>query len=1060
MMVTPMVNKGYRLTVAVSAYMAGVLSLAMLVGGSLGLPGMGYFSQGPLASSLLMFLSIALVLAPFGPGRPVSFGLALVVLAGGVSLAALVAYGFASGPARISQARALGLPMLQVSVLTCLSTLALSLAYLSGVAFPGASWSRRQASALLAMLPMGIGAVALVSYPEGVRLINGAQSVPMSLPSAVCSLLLGLAALMTVGIDTWPLALFGSETTRTDSMGGRRLRHGPLRLFLVLTLGILCLGSLYLRGQVKAAHLAAEKQLAATAEAKVRETASWFDERQADADQLFRSSILQEAFRRFLEGRELSRPALLEWMESLSHCHGCVRIELFDAQGVLRLAWPDEGQVSPGVSATLREVLKAGNVKLVDLHRNKNSRDVRMGFWVPVGQPREGGGMAEGAVYLQVDARQFLYPLLASTDPASSTETILVRREGGEALFLSELRHRPDAAVNLSLPIAWYPDSPAVKAALGKEGIGAGLDYRGGMVIADVRRIPGTPWHLVTKVDEAEIYGPLRLWGRMTAGSILGVVLLLAMGMGLMVRQGDARRSLALLAFERERKALSERFSKAFSTSPESMVINRMEDGVYLDVNEGFTRVTGYTIDEIRGRSPVEEDLGVWVHNEDRNRMVEGLQSHGEVVGLEAPFRRKDGSIFIGLMSAKFLEMDSEVCVISSTHDISPIKEAEEERRVLEAQLHQVQKQESLGALAGGVAHDMNNVMGAILSLASAHRAEMDSQDPMAASFDTIIQACMRGRGVVRSLLYFARKDLEDVSPLDLNALVLEVIQLLSHTTLQRLNLETSLQEGLWTVQGDSGALSHAIMNLCVNAMDAMPGRGTLLLKTENLPEGRVQLTVTDDGEGMSAEVQEKAMEPFFTTKPTGKGTGLGLAMVFGTVKAHGGTLEIRSRLGEGTSVLMAFPGGPAVQAASASEWPAPKALPPALDILLVDDDELILASVAPMLELCGHKVRCADGGLKALEILQKGPRVQGGPGGGAADLVILDLNMPGMTGSETLVRILEWNPGQPVLLASGYIDGDVGELMAGHPTVSFIQKPFSLPELQARLAEMERHFS
>ena len=383
--------------------------------------------------------------------------------------------------------------------------------------------------------------------------------------------------------------------------------------------------------------------------------------------------------------------------------------------------------------------------------------------------------------------------------------------------------------------------------------------------------------------------------------------------------------------------------------------------------------------------------------------------------------------------------------MVGVVQDITERRQVDEDRRLLEAQLHQVQKLDSLGSLAGGVAHDMNNVLGAILSLASGHRLQLDAANPLAAALETITSACLRGRAVVKSLLYFARKGLEQTETLDLNQLLREMVQLLAHTTLKRVTLELQLEEPLGVVEGDGGALSHALMNLCVNALDAMPQGGTLLLKSENRPSGWVQVTVKDSGEGMSREVRDKAVEPFFTTKPVGKGTGLGLAMVFGTMKAHGGTLEIHSELGVGTEVILGFP---AFQQALPAAAPEPAVLAASgLRILLVDDDELIRESVAPMLEMLGHTLHTAPGGQEALDQFAAGLKV---------DLVILDMNMPGLNGGQTLERLLQRWPNQGVLMASGYNDADIRALISGHPHVASIQKPFSLKEIQKKLADLE----
>jgi CheY-like chemotaxis protein len=234
-------------------------------------------------------------------------------------------------------------------------------------------------------------------------------------------------------------------------------------------------------------------------------------------------------------------------------------------------------------------------------------------------------------------------------------------------------------------------------------------------------------------------------------------------------------------------------------------------------------------------------------------------------------------------------------------------------------------------------------------------------------------------------------------------------------------------------------------MNLCVNAIDAMAGSGSLEIQTERTVEGGSTLTVRDNGAGMTAEVLRNAVHPFYTTKPQGQGTGLGLAMVYGTMKAHGGTLVIHSQSGEGTEVVLHFP--PARQPAPAAPLPAAggpvPTQAPSLAILLVDDDELVRLSLAPMLTMLGHRVETAEGGQEALDRLHAGLD---------PDLVILDMNMPGLNGAETLAELLTFRPEQRVLLATGYSDQDAASLASGHPLVSHIHKPFTLEELRDKL--------
>jgi CheY-like chemotaxis protein len=233
-------------------------------------------------------------------------------------------------------------------------------------------------------------------------------------------------------------------------------------------------------------------------------------------------------------------------------------------------------------------------------------------------------------------------------------------------------------------------------------------------------------------------------------------------------------------------------------------------------------------------------------------------------------------------------------------------------------------------------------------------------------------------------------------------------------------------------------------MNLCVNAVDAMPERGTLTVRTRNLDPGWIEVLVADTGTGMTREILDKALEPFFTTKEVGKGTGLGLSMVYSTVKAHRGRLELQSEPGRGTRVRMRFP---ACAAGTRAAVPGPK--PPlapssrALTVLLVDDDELIQSSMRSTLEFLGHSAATASDGESALAMLEAGLE---------PDVVILDMNMPGLGGCGTLPRLRALCPGLPVLLATGRADQTAQNLTVAYPKVSLMSKPFTLRELQRGL--------
>ena len=486
------------------------------------------------------------------------------------------------------------------------------------------------------------------------------------------------------------------------------------------------------------------------------------------------------------------------------------------------------------------------------------------------------------------------------------------------------------------------------------------------------------------------------------------------------------------------------KISVAVEQSPLAIMITDPR-GIIEYVNPAFTGVTGYPAGEAIGRNPrfLKSPL---TRKEDYRRMWEIL-ARGEVWVGEFQNIRKNGEVFHERATIAPVREDGGQLVgyIAIKDDITQFKKDEEKRHSLEAQLHQSQKMESLGSLAGGVAHDMNNVLGAILGLASTLREKAEPATMDRKSLDTIVNACLRGRGVVKSLLYFAKKDLQEERPIDLNDIAREIHQLLSHTMLKRIEVELDLDEEIGLVRGDAGALSHALMNLCVNATDAMAAGGTLDIRTRGDGAGGVVLTVRDTGEGMLPDVLAKAMEPFFTTKPLGKGTGLGLSMVYGTMMAHDGSFDLFSQPGQGTEATLRFPASRVMPRVPAREMTPMVAFAAhgVLRILLVDDDELIREAVGPLLEMLGHTVVAAASGSQALGLLKSGLLV---------DLVILDMNMPGMNGAEALPRILSLRPGVPVIMATGYSDQEIAPLMREHPTVTSLRKPFTLKEIQSKI--------
>jgi signal transduction histidine kinase/CheY-like chemotaxis protein len=366
-----------------------------------------------------------------------------------------------------------------------------------------------------------------------------------------------------------------------------------------------------------------------------------------------------------------------------------------------------------------------------------------------------------------------------------------------------------------------------------------------------------------------------------------------------------------------------------------------------------------------------------------------------------------------------------------------------EQRKAMEGALRQAQKLEAIGQLAAGVAHDMNNTLNAIMGSTFALRQELSAFGRPFQDLDNITMACDRGSQLTRNLLGFARKTCCRDEAFSLNAVVREVQSLLSRTMPRTIRLEMQLAEPSPLAIGDEAQLEHAVMNLCLNAIDAMDGHGTLSIST-GAEAGQVSLRVSDTGIGMDDHVREHAFEPFFTTKPVGKGTGMGLSMVYGTVQAMGGTITLATETGAGTTITLTFPQASVdVPARLISQGIiAHPRLPEGLAVLLVDDEPMVLRSGVRMLRAMGCRVLSASNGREGLEVFRSQRD--------AIALVIIDLVMPDWDGVATVRDILALSPHVPVLLTSGYaLDAAKLEgLFGGRQTVDFLAKPYDATAL------------
>jgi PAS domain S-box-containing protein len=638
------------------------------------------------------------------------------------------------------------------------------------------------------------------------------------------------------------------------------------------------------------------------------------------------------------------------------------------------------------------------------------------------------------------------------------------------------------------------------------------------------------------------------------------------------------------IAADLERLADKGLFRTAFQTSPDSINLNRLDDGVYVDVNEGFSALTGWTRGEILGRSS--REIGIWADPEERNRLVEGLRRDGEVRNLEARFRLKDGRIRTGLMSARIFRLEGVPYVLSVTRDIEdwksaqagyetfrtlvensndfismadaearivylnpagarlaglddpaaargmtisdftdpesdtggvarnlPIlkergwvvgeerlrnlrtgalvdveysafllppqyagngaavgvvardvsdrKRAEAERARLEERLHETHRLESIGRLAGGVAHDFNNLLTPILGFTELLLADLPDGHPMRATLEQVRSAGVRGKDITGQLLAFGRRQMLRMKVADVGALVAGVRPMLHRLVREEFHLRFDPDPRPLHVYADASQFDLVLVNLAMNAQDALSAGGTVTIGTRclelgddatdgppGLPPGRWAVVwVRDDGHGMDAETLAHVFEPFFTTKRSGHGTGLGLATTYGVVRQHGGHIVAESSPGAGSTFRIFLPLVDPPDVAAEIPEPEVSATQGRETILLVEDEPSVRRLARDILESHGYAVIEAPDAETAF--------ARYGSWCGRIDLLLSDVVLPGENGLQLHRRLSAGCPGLRAVFMSGYTDDVVARHGVLAPGVTLVQKPFTVRELTHCIREV-----
>jgi len=483
------------------------------------------------------------------------------------------------------------------------------------------------------------------------------------------------------------------------------------------------------------------------------------------------------------------------------------------------------------------------------------------------------------------------------------------------------------------------------------------------------------------------------------------------------------------LEAERQQAGLSliqseQRFSQIFNASPIPISLTRLADGSFLDVNESFLSMTGFTRKEAIGHTSLE--LNFYPEPSRRAFIMDQVRQHGHLHGYEQLLRTKSGQLRNHVLWLDTITIGGEDCMLATALDVTEQKQAEQQQKLLEDQLRQAQKLDSLGTLAGGIAHDFNNMLGAIISYAELAKMDHEDDAELQDNLSQVLKACKRATNLVRQILSFSRQQTLERKNLQLTPVIKEVLKLLRATLPATIRIEQSIEGELPNVLADPTQIHQIVMNLCTNAAHAMRGtQGELRVRLEalqltnaqpkphaELREGDyLRLIISDTGHGMDEATLKRIFEPFFTTKAPGEGTGLGLSVVHGIVKEHDGVITVQSEPGRGTAFAIYLP---AQLTAESQESKAATEIPTGHgERILFVDDEAALGEVAKkMLLRLGYHPFVFSSPEAAWVAIQEQPA--------AYDLMISDLTMPVLTGTDLAKRVLNLRPDLPIILTSG----------------------------------------
>jgi len=817
--------------------------------------------------------------------------------------------------------------------------------------------------------------------------------------------------------------------------------------FLVLIFCIWVIGYIFYQKQRNTIKNNCLENLNAIAELKVEQIINWRNEILSDAQIIFNNPTIANDVHYLIlsKSNPRTKKTFLYLLESILKLHHYQSLILLDKNKNIIFSFPDTKEaLGTGAKALINEAVKSRKIILSDLYLNKTLNIIRITLIVPIFS--SGKDIApEGIFLLRIDPQQFLFPLIQKWPAKSKTsETILFRRDEDNIVFLNELRHKKDTALKLRFSIKekLLPEAMALR---GIKEITEGIDYRGKPVIAIIKQIPDSSWFISAKTDKEELYDPVEklFWGVTFIESIL--IIGATVFLGLIWRQNNILRDLEEHKRAEEMlKKSEEKYRAIFENTGSATLIIEADKTISL-LNSETEKLTGYSSFEIHGKSwkdfvPAEELDRLLKYHELRRIQPESVPRN-----YETQIKDKFGNIKNVLVTAAMITGSGQSIV--SLLDITEWKKSEIEKEKLYKQLIQAQKMEVIGQFAGGIAHDFNNILTAVTTYAYFLKTKLGDENPLCNYAKNILDLSDKAANLTKNLLAFSKKHITNPIPVNINEIITHMKNILSRVIGEDILFKVILKDEELFVMADPGQIEQVLMNLATNAKDAMPDGGQLIIETFTLQmdnefikshgygkQGNYAvISVTDTGIGMDAETQEKIFEPFFTTKEVAKGTGLGLAMVYGIIKQHEGFINVYSEPGKGTTFRIYLP-LISIQNSGQREIISTEIEKGAGTILLVEDEENVRVSLKQMIEEFGYEVITAENGEKAVELFAENKDT--------IHLCILDLIMPGMNGKETFDKIKQIKSTVKVIFLSGYTADIIHRKGLIEEGLEFLSKP------------------